>query len=229
MEKDMIRVITVDDEALFRQGISLLIQREKDIELVSDFSNGKELLDALITLEELPDIILMDLNMPEINGVEATKQIHIKYPQIKIIALTSYNTKAFIVNMIQSGACSFLKKNSSPAELLTAIREVHSKGFFYNNEVMEALHQNLIEPKKKVSSIFDANHISKREKEVLELICKQYNTSEIADQLFISSRTVEGHRNSLLLKTGAKNTAGLVVYAIESKIADMNYLKDRFE
>ncbi|WP_343638991.1 response regulator transcription factor [Chryseobacterium sp.] len=229
MEKDIIRVIIVDDEALFRQGISLLIQREKDIELVSDFSNGKELLDELVTLEKLPNIILMDLNMPEINGVEATKQIHIKYPQIKIIALTSYNTKAFIVNMIQSGACSFLKKNSSPAELLTAIREVHSKGFFYNNEVMEALHQNLTEPKKKVSSIFDANHISKREKEVLELICKQYNTSEIADQLFISSRTVEGHRNSLLLKTGAKNTAGLVVYAIESKIADMNYLKDRFE
>ncbi|PXW16188.1 MULTISPECIES: response regulator transcription factor [Chryseobacterium] len=229
MENNIIRVIIVDDEALFRQGISLLIQREKDIELVSDFSNGKELLDELVTLEKLPDIILMDLNMPEINGVEATKQIHIKYPQIRIIALTSYNTKAFIVNMIQSGACSFLKKNSSPAELLTAIREVHSKGFFYNNEVMEALHQNLIEPKKKVSSIFDANHISKREKEVLELICKQYNTSEIADQLFISSRTVEGHRNSLLLKTGAKNTAGLVVYAIESKIADMNYLKDRFE
>ncbi|WP_276965175.1 response regulator transcription factor [Chryseobacterium sp.] len=229
MENNIIRVIIVDDEALFRQGISLLIHREKDIELVSDFSNGKELLDELVTLEKLPDIILMDLNMPEINGVEATKQIHIKYPQIRIIALTSYNTKAFIVNMIQSGACSFLKKNSSPAELLTAIREVHSKGFFYNNEVMEALHQNLIEPKKKVSSIFDANHISKREKEVLELICKQYNTSEIADQLFISSRTVEGHRNSLLLKTGAKNTAGLVVYAIESKIADMNYLKDRFE
>ncbi|MDR6458705.1 DNA-binding NarL/FixJ family response regulator [Chryseobacterium vietnamense] len=229
MEKDIIRVIIVDDEALFRQGISLLIQREKDIELVRDFSNGKELLDELVTLEELPDIILMDLNMPEINGVEATKQIHIKYPQIRIIALTSYNTKAFIVNMIQSGACSFLKKNSSPAELLTAIREVHSKGFFYNNEVMEALHQNLTEHKKKISSIFDANHISKREKEVLELICKQYNTSEIADQLFISSRTVEGHRNNLLLKTGAKNTAGLVVYAIESKIADMNYLKDRFE
>lgn len=229
MQKDIIRVIAVDDEALFRQGISLLIQREKDIELVSDFSNGKELLDELAALEELPDIILMDLNMPEINGVEATKQIHIKYPQIKIIALTSYNTKAFIVNMIQSGACSFLKKNSTPSELLNAIREVHGKGFFYNNEVMEALHQNFTEPKKKVSSIFDADHISKREKEVLELICKQYSTSEIADQLFISSRTVEGHRNSLLLKTGAKNTAGLVVYAIESKIADMNYLKDRFE
>lgn len=229
MQKDIIRVIAVDDEALFRQGISLLIQREKDIELVSDFSNGKELLDELAALEELPDIILMDLNMPEINGVEATKQIHIKYPQIKIIALTSYNTKAFIVNMIQSGACSFLKKNSTPSELINAIREVHGKGFFYNNEVMEALHQNFTEPKKKVSSIFDADHISKREKEVLELICKQYSTSEIADQLFISSRTVEGHRNSLLLKTGAKNTAGLVVYAIESKIADMNYLKDRFE
>ncbi|BAP32232.1 LuxR family DNA-binding response regulator [Chryseobacterium sp. StRB126] len=229
MEKDTIRLMIVDDEALFRQGISLLIQREKDIVLVRDFSNGRELLDAFVTLEELPEIILMDLNMPEINGVEATKQVHIKYPQIKIIALTSYNTKAFIVNMIQSGACSFLKKNSSPSELVNAIREVHQKGFYYNMEVMEALHQNLTEPKKKVSSIFDANHISKREKEVLELICQQYSTPEIADQLFISSRTVEGHRNSLLLKTGSKNTAGLVVYAIESKMVDTNYLKDRFD
>ncbi len=94
---------------------------------------------------------------------------------------------------------------------------------------MEALHQNLTEPKKKISSIFDANHISKREKEVLELICQQYSTPEIADRLFISSRTVEGHRNSLLLKTGSKNTAGLVVYAIESKMVDTNYLKDRFD
>lgn len=229
MEKDTIRLMIVDDEALFRQGISLLMQRETDIVLVRDFSNGKELLDALPTLEELPHVILMDLNMPEINGVEATKQIHVRYPQIKIIAVTSYNTKAFVVNMIQSGACSFLKKNSSPADLLNAIREVHQKGFFYNTEVMEALHQNLTEPKKKVSSIFDANHISKREKEVLELICQQYSTPEIADQLFISSRTVEGHRNSLLLKTGAKNTAGLVVYAIESKIVDTHYLKDRFD
>ncbi|MDM1556194.1 response regulator transcription factor [Chryseobacterium indologenes] len=229
MEKDTIHLMIVDDEALFRQGISLLIEREKDIVLVRDFSNGRELLDAFTTLEKLPDVILMDLNMPEVNGVEATKQIHIKYPQIKIIALTSYNTKAFIVNMIQSGACSFLKKNSNPSELVNAIKEVYQKGFYYNTEVMEALHQNLTEPKKKVSSIFDADHISKREKEVLELICQQYSTPEIADQLFISSRTVEGHRNNLLLKTGAKNTAGLVMYAIESKIVDTNYLKGRLD
>ncbi|MEF9479107.1 response regulator transcription factor [Chryseobacterium sp. 1B4] len=130
MEKDIIRVTIVDDEALFRQGISLLIQREKDIELVGEFSNGKELLDALITLQELPDIILMDLNMPEINGVEATKQIHIKYPQIKIIALTSYNTKAFIVNMIQSGACSFLKKTQAPPNYLLQSGKYIVKVFF---------------------------------------------------------------------------------------------------
>ncbi|KPE49364.1 response regulator transcription factor [Chryseobacterium indologenes] len=229
MKENLIRVIIVDDEALFRQGISFLIQREKEMTLSGDFSNGKEVLDALAALEELPHVILMDLNMPEINGVEATKQIHTKYPQVKIIALTSYNTKPFIINMIQSGACSFLKKNSSPAELIKAVREVHEKGFYYNDEVMEALHQNMSESRKKVSSIFDADHISKREKEVLELICRQYSTSEIADKLFLSSRTVEGHRNNLLLKTGAKNTAGLVVYAIESKIVDTHYLKDNFE
>ncbi len=97
--------------------------------LVRDFSNGRELLDAFVSLEELPDIILMDLNMPEINGVEATKQIHIKYPQIKIIALTSYNTKAFIVNMIQSGACSFLKKIQVLQNCLMPLGKYIKKGF----------------------------------------------------------------------------------------------------
>lgn len=228
MSEKKIKLIIADDEILFRQGLLFLLRRESNIDVIFDANNGKELLEYLDHKDAFPDIILMDLNMPETNGVEATKKIHELYPQIKIVALTSYNTKPFIVNMIQSGACAFLKKNTAPPDFMKTISEVQEKGFFYHSEVMEALHQTLSEPKKKVLSIFDENYISKREKEVLELICRQYSTAEIAAKLFISPRTVEGHRNNLLLKTESKNTAGLVVYAIQNHIVDLEYLKDKF-
>lgn len=221
-----IKIVIADDEALFREGISFLLKREANIEILFEANNGAELIHFLKN-NEIPDIILMDLKMPEVNGVEATKQIRETFPQIKIIALTSYNTKPFILNMIQSGACSFLKKNTTPQELILTIKEVQEKGFYYNASIMEALHENISAPKKKTLSLFDENYISKREKEVLELICKQYSTSEIAEKLFISPRTVEGHRNNLLLKTESKNTAGLVVYAIQSQIVNVDYLKDK--
>lgn len=222
-----IKIVIADDEVLFREGISFLLRREPNMEILYEANNGAELIHFLKN-NELPDIILMDLKMPEVNGVEATKIIHEIYPHIKIIALTSYNTKPFILNMIQSGACSFLKKNTTPQELIFTINEVEEKGFYYNTAIVEALHENITAPKKKTLSFFDENYISKREKEVLELICKQYSTPEIAKKLFISSRTVEGHRNNLLLKTESKNTAGLVVYALQNKIVNVDYLEDKF-
>lgn len=228
MNEKKIKVIIADDEILFRQGLIFLLKKESNIEIIFDASNGKELIDYIQNITEFPDIILMDLNMPETNGVEATKLIHEIIPQIKIIALTSYNTKPFILNMIQSGACAFLKKNTAPSDLIHTILEVEKKGFFYNTEVMEAIHQSMVEPKRKMLSTFDENYISKREKEVLELVCHQFSTSEIADKLFISPRTVEGHRNNLLLKTESKNTAGLVVYAIQNHIVDMDDFKKGF-
>lgn len=221
-----IKIVIADDEVLFREGISFLLRREPNMEILYEANDGAELINFLKN-NDLPDIVLMDLKMPEINGVEATKIIRESYPHIKIIALTSYNTKPFILNMIQSGACSFLKKNTTPQELIFTINEVEEKGFYYNPAIIEALHENITAPKKKTLSFFDENYISKREKEVLELICRQYSTSEIAEKLFISSRTVEGHRNNLLLKTESKNTAGLVVYALQNKIVNVDYLEDK--
>lgn len=223
-----IKVVIADDEVLFRKGISFLLNREANMEVVHEADDGANLLEFLKSDHALPDIILMDLKMPEINGVEATKQVRDQFPNVKIIALTSYNTKPFIINMVQLGACSFLKKNTPPQELIHTINEVSVKGFYYNTLIMDALHENLSAPIKKTLSQFDENYISKREKEVLELICKQYSTSEIAEKLFLSPRTVEGHRNNLLLKTESKNTAGLVVYAIQNQIIDTDHLKDHF-
>ena len=164
---------------------------------------------------------MMDLKMPEINGVEATKNIRKDFPQIKIIALTSYNTKSFIANMINVGAASYLVKSSSPQDMIKTINEVSNKGFYYSESVMEVIHQNVLSSGNS-KTVLDDDFLTVREKEVLELICKQQSSSEIADKLCLSARTVDGHRNNLLLKTQSKNVAGLVIFAIQNKIVTLD-------
>ncbi len=221
-----INIILADDEELFRKGIAFLLKREKNINIVFEASNGSELVNYLSSdaNKELPDIILMDLKMPFLNGVEATKIIHTTFPDIKIIALTSYNTDSFIANMIQVGASSYLVKNATPIEMLHTINEVFEKGFYYNDNVLKVIHEGILPANSKARKSLGDDHLTGREKEVLQLICQQYNTNEIGDSLCISPRTVEGHRNNLLLKTESKNIAGLVVYAIQNKIIDIDYL-----
>lgn len=219
---DKIKIILSDDEELFRKGILFLLQREPNFEIIFEASNGEELVEYLINSNNYPDIILMDLKMPLLNGVEATKIIHKKFPSIKTIALTSYNTQSFIANMINVGASSYLVKNASPKEMIFTINEVFDKGFYYNENVMKVIHQDIISSSQSTKSNLDEDFLTNREKEVLSLICNQLNTAEIAEKLFISPRTVEGHRNNLLLKTESKNMAGLVVFAIQNKIIQIN-------
>lgn len=208
----------MDDEILFRKGISFLLSREKNIDIIFEAADGEELIDFLQNnLKKHPDIIIMDLKMPGINGVEATKIIHAEFPKLKIIALTSYNSKSFIANMIDVGAVSYLIKNATPLELITTINEVALKGFYYTDDVMKIIQDDVL-TSKKTKSIFDNNFLTTREMDVLKLICSQKSTIEIAEDLFISPRTVEGHRNNLLLKTESRNIAGLVVYAVQNEI-----------
>lgn len=218
--KETIKIILVDDEVLFRKGISFLLDREENIEILFEASDGMELLEFLKGNNPKPDIIIMDLKMPLLNGIEATKIIHKDFADIKIIALTSYDSKSFVANMIDVGAVSYLIKNATPQELLTTINEVAAKGFYYTDYVMNIIQDN-IGTNKKTKCGFDTNFITSRELEVLQLICKQKNTVEIGEKLFISPRTVEGHRNNLLLKTESKNIAGLVVYAIQNEIVSI--------
>ncbi|NQY05988.1 MAG: response regulator transcription factor [Flavobacteriaceae bacterium] len=219
-----INVAIVDDETLFRQGVAFILSRHEHITISFQANDGQELIDILDEQEEQPDIILLDLKMPKLNGVETSKILRKQYPEIKIIALTSYFSKPFIVNMINIGAVAYLAKNATPAQMLHTINEVHNKGFYYDDEVMKIIHQGVLGNNNSKKSTFDSSYLTKREKEILLLICDQYTTNEIADMLFISPRTVEGHRNNLLLKTESKNTAGLVLYAIENKI--FNIVKD---
>lgn len=220
---NQIKLVLADDELLFRQGLRAILSREKEFDVLFDATDGQDLMDQLRASEILPDVILTDLKMPELNGVEATKLIHKEFPDIKIIALTSYFSKPFIVNMISIGAVAYLAKNSTPKLMVKTIKEVYEKGFYYDSQVLKFIQEGLLNPsEKKLKSNFDTTYFTKREKEVLELICKQHTTNEIAEALFISPRTVEGHRNNLLLKTESKNIAGLVVYAIQHKIVDLD-------
>lgn len=217
-----IKIALADDEQLFREGISFLLQRENNFEILFEAKNGQELIDTL-NAKNIPDVILMDLKMPILNGIETTKIIHKKYPSIKIIALTSYDGKSFITNMIDVGASSYLLKNTSPKVVIHTINQVFEKGFYYDEKVLKTIQETIHSSSgKKIKNDLNENLLSKREREVLELICTQLTTGEIAEKLFISKRTVEGHRKSLLEKTASKNVAGLVIYGIQKKLIELS-------
>lgn len=212
-----IKVIITEDEELFRRGMIQLIGSHPQIEVIGEASNGKMLLD-LIHKGLIPDIVLMDLKMPEIDGIQATKIIKREFPDVRIIILTSHYSKLFVTNMVQFGAAAFHKKDSSPDSIIHAIMQVYDVGYYYDQPTMEIIQSSLASGRSRKKSSFDTMILSEREKEVLILLCQQKKTSEIAEELYIGVRTVEGHRNNLLLKTESKNLAGLVLYAVEHGI-----------
>ncbi len=216
MNNQVIRIGLADDEELFRKGIAFILEREPDLEVVFEAENGQKLLDKLEQSNPLPDVVLTDLKMPMLNGIEATREVVKKYPSVKVIALTSYNTRAFIANMVDIGAAAFLVKNSTPKTVTHTVREVMNRGFYYNYQVMQIIQDELQGTSNR--TIINADELTNREKEVLQLICQQATTHEIAEKLFISPRTVEGHRNNLLHKTASKNVAGLVLFAIRHNL-----------
>jgi DNA-binding NarL/FixJ family response regulator len=217
--KHKIKIVLADDELLFRQGLKAILESNESIEVLFDAENGQHLIQLLREAEVLPEIVVTDLKMPQLNGVEVTKLIRKEFPNIKVIALTSYFSKPFILNMISIGAVAYLAKNSTPKLMLKTIQKVSEKGFYYDDQVLKFIHDGILNiDDVKTKSNFDTSYFTKREKEVLNLICKQYTTTEIAEKLFISPRTVEGHRKNLLTKTASKNIAGLVVYAIQNKL-----------
>jgi DNA-binding NarL/FixJ family response regulator len=209
------KIILADDEDLFRKGILYLL-KEHGFDIIFEASNGTELVDYLQQHTHHPDVILMDIKMPGLNGVEATKQIAQLFPEIKIIALSSYISPTFITNMLQVGAVSYIPKNASPHEMITTINQVNETGYYYNALMRQHISLDKLKAAQNAKSFFDDNLLTKRETEVLQLICRQKSAAEIAEILELSPRTVEGHRNNLLIKTDSKNVAGLVIFAIRN-------------
>jgi len=208
-----IKVTLVDDHALFRNGLKLLLDSSPDFKVINEASNGKEFLEKME--RELPDIVLMDISMPLMDGVTATQLATQKYPDIKIIALSMFGEEDYYYKMINAGVKGFLLKNSDINEVTEAIKQVNLGNSFFSQELLYNVIKNFNSHRETETEI--AN-LSKRELEVLTEICKGLSNQEIADNLFISKRTVDKHRANLLSKTSSKNTANLIMYAIKHKL-----------
>jgi DNA-binding NarL/FixJ family response regulator len=216
---DKIFISLVDDQQLFRTSLASLIKTVPGFILLSQAENGKRFIEQLQADNKLPHIALIDMEMPEMNGVELNAVLQKDYPSIKTLILSTFNQERFISKMIEAGACGYLTKNCEIEELITAINSTHKSGFYFNQETLAAMRNA---SQYKSSDIKNINNLpvelTEREKEILLLLCKELTNIEIGEKLFLSPRTVEGHRNHLLAKTGCKNTAGLVIFAIKYHI-----------
>ncbi len=208
----MIRLALADDQVLFRRGLAMLLGDMPDVQVVFECANGEELLRHLKT--EPVDIVLLDLEMPVMDGMAAMKHIRKEHPEVKVIVLSMHEEEKFIVHLMELGANGYVVKTAEPDEIENAIRAVATSGYHFSELVGQVMLQGLVNKEKVRPTFSDTDPLTEREQEVLRLICQELTTTEIAGKLFLSPRTVEGHRNNILLKTGARNTAGIVVYAL---------------
>lgn len=220
-----IKIAIADDQKLFRKGITALIKSFEHMQVVFEAENGLELLALCESFVNKPDIILLDLSMPEMNGLDALKVLKEKYPLVRVIILSSHEVEGFILATIQAGANGYLAKNAEPEEVEQAIREVYKNDFYFTLPMLQIMRKGLVK-KANAIKLDEQDNLTNREKEVLGLICKQLSSHEIAEKLFLSNRTVEGHRNNLLLKTKSRNTAGLVLYALKNKLFTLDTLSN---
>jgi DNA-binding NarL/FixJ family response regulator len=205
-----ISVYIVDDHSLFREGLKLLLSNLDYIDRIYEAENGQQFIDSLA--KNPVDIVMLDIEMPVMNGIQAARLAKEILPGIKLIALSMYSDENYYLSMIEAGACGFLLKNSSFQEVEKAIIDVYNDKSYISIEILNNILKHPQKPG--TNSLFD--ELTEREAEILLLICKGLTNSEIADRLFLSKRTVDKHRENLLLKTQSKNTANLVIYAIKS-------------
>jgi len=210
MEK--IRIIIADDHQVFRDGIIAILEDEPNFEVIGDAADGRQVLDLLMS--KTPTLILMDISMGGANGIETTKLVKEKYPNIKVLALSMHEESDYILKMIEAGAAGYLLKDAGSNELIKAIKIVAEGSTYYSQQASAAIIQQLSNRNKKAKNI-ESVPLTKREKEVLQLIVEEYSNPEIAEKLFISIRTVDTHRRNLIDKLNVRNSVGLVKYAIK--------------
>ena len=212
------KIILVDDHTLFRNGLKLLINNTPNFRVIAEASNGKEFID-LLSKEEKPDVVLLDIAMPEMDGIEAAAIALEKYPDLPIITLSMYGEEDYYFKMVSLGVKGFLLHNSDIHEVCSALESVVEGGTYFSQELLFNLVSNL--RSSSLAGTEDNSMLSERELEILLLICKGFSNQEIADELFISKRTVDKHRANILSKTNCKNTANLVVYAIKNRLVEI--------
>lgn len=213
----MINVMIVDDHKVFREGVISIMEEVADIQISQEAGNGEEIIELLE--KEQPNVILMDISMGDTSGIDLTKTVKEKYPNIKVLILSMHSESSYIVKALDAGANGYLLKDAGSAEMINAIRTVYGGATYYSQQVSTILVQHITQgtqPKTSKSGI----SLTPREIEILKLIADEHSNPEIAEKLFISIRTVDTHRRNLLEKLGVKNTAGLVRYALAHGIAE---------
>ena len=216
---DKINIMIVDDHKIFRDGLKLLFSHFSFIDKVFEASNGREFLDTVGGLN--PDIVMMDINMPKMGGIEATIEARDLNPSLKIIVLTTFHNDDFVEQMMLAGVEGYMLKRSTPEDFETALLKVYGGGNYFSDEIIQVVIKNLgrkpgeSEPKP-ITPLF-----TDREIEVLELTCKGYNNEQIGELIYISPKTVEKYKSSLFQKTNTFNTVNLIIYAFKNKLVEM--------
>lgn len=216
----MINVIVADDHEIFREGLVKMLPESGEINIIFEAENGQEVVDYLQGDNCLPDLIILDITMPKLNGIEASQWILNNHPNIKILLLTMHNSGSIIEMAVSVGVHGFVAKDACHDQLLDAIKEVcsdKSDGFIYKSN-STPYKDSLLENKFSSKYVQGIVQLTQKERAIIRLICKEYTTKEIADELKISPYTVETHRKNIMTKTGCKNVAGLVNFAHDSGI-----------
>ncbi len=214
MEK--IKLAIADDHKIFRNGLKATLEDCADFDLVLEASNGNQLISRLANV--IPDVILMDIKMPELDGIQTTAHVKKHYGNIKVLALSMFNEDKYIVDMMKAGASGYLLKNAEPEEIIEAISTVYHKDYYFNEHLSVTLIKQLTVNASTINPAHYKADLNEREIEVLKLVCQEYSSQEIADKMYLSVRTVEGYRARLFEKTQSKNLVGLVIFAIKAGI-----------
>lgn len=212
---ERIKIAIVDDHKLVSKAIENMISFNPIFEVVMNCSNGEDFLKELEHQKKRPEVVLMDINMPRKNGIETTTELSLKYPDLKVIALTMEDNERTIINMLKAGAKGYLLKDMSPDILFDAINIVHEKGVFYTDLVTQSLLKIKIEQK----AAREINNLLKdREVEFIKLTCSELTYKEIAEQMCVSPRTIDGYRDSVFAKLNVKSRVGIVLFAIKHNL-----------
>jgi DNA-binding NarL/FixJ family response regulator len=210
------KIAIADDYKIYRDGIKVGLMKDPTLQVILEADNGEELLKGME--KELPDVIIMDLKMPVMDGIEATAVIKSRYSSVKVLVVTMYDDEQFIIHLMQSGANGYLLKNADAPEIIKAIYAVYENGYYFNDIVNKALLKKLV-MKGNIKPSFNNNiQFTERELDVLKMICEEKTAAEIGQEIFLSPRSVEGIRQRLIEKVGVRNTAGLVMFAVRNNI-----------
>ncbi len=215
-----IKIILVDDHQMFRDGVKSVLSDEENIEVIGEVGNGNDLYELLKS--KTPDLLITDISMPDISGINVTKYVSENYPEVKILILSMHSTEEFITKALSAGANGYLPKDTSMNELLEAINTIYKGDNYFNKEISDTILKSIINKSKWEQENYKKKMLTRREKEIVSLVVDGLTNKEIAHKLFISIRTVDSHKNNIMQKLNLKSSVELVKYAIKNNLAKLD-------